>query len=650
MVVRETEGEGGKRRTLGRRPNGKAVSFALLENALRGLRAGEKGLCLAAFFFLALMPAAEVFARLCQTGIPASSSLIGQLLLAAGFLAGTLTTRSGEHLSIALSRFVKNGRVRDALAAVSGCVSVFVLTCAFWYSLSFLKNGLAPALVGFVPAHFFAAVMPLGYGIMVVRFALQTPVKERARLLPAAVFLTATFCSLPAISRFLWGLSAAPAAVEIIGGVLSLALELFSVPLVLLLVAAALAGTPLFVVLGGVALTLLQASGGQGEAVPIQAYTALTDTSIVAIPLFTITGFFLSESKAGERLVQCFRSLFSWMPGGMVVAAVVICAFFTSFTGASGVTILALGGVLFTILSEKSAYPEKFSLGLLSSAGSIGLLFPPSLPLILVGVTSMTNIIHLFLGALFPGLILVLAMIAFGVIASMKTKIPVEPFDKEKALAALKASAFEILLPFILIAGYFTGVLSLVEIGAVSALYVFIVEVFVHKDIALTAAPKVVFKAVPIIGGVLSILAMSKALSHGIVFTQVPDALASWMLGAVRSKWVFLLLLNLALLVTGCLMDIFSAILVVLPLLMPLGEAYGISPVHLGVIFVINMELGFLTPPVGLNLFLASYRFGKPLTRVCLCALPFLIIQLLVVLLVTYLPWLSTFLPGLAGG
>jgi tripartite ATP-independent transporter DctM subunit len=261
-----------------------------------------------------------------------------------------------------------------------------------------------------------------------------------------------------------------------------------------------------------------------------------------------------------------------------------------------------------------------------------------------VGATTQTNIFHLFLGGIFPGFILMAAVIIFGIIASIRIKIPVEKFEAPKALSALKESVFEILLPVFLIVGYFTGVLSLVEIGAAGALYIFIVEVFIHRDIKFREVPKVFIKAIPIIGGVLSILALSKALSYYIVDTQAPANLAKWMQSAISSKFVFLLLLNLTLLVVGCLMDIFSAILIVLPLIVPLGQAYGIDPVHLGIIFITNLEVGFLTPPVGLNLFLASYRFNKSFVDICRYVFPFLLIQLAVVLLVTYVPWLSTYL------
>jgi tripartite ATP-independent transporter DctM subunit len=414
-------------------------------------------------------------------------------------------------------------------------------------------------------------------------------------------------------------------------------------PAVILFILAALAGTPLFVVMGGAALILIQGAGGEIDVIANQVYTTLTNENFIAIPLFTLVGFFLSESRAGERLVQTFRSLLSWLPGGMVIFTVLICAFFTSFTGASGVTILALGGILYTILGEVK-YPESFTTGLLTSVGSIGLLFPPSLPIILVGTTSMTNIFHVFLGGIFPGLVLVIGVIIFSLIVSGKTKIPVEPFNLRKAFSALQNSIFEILLPIFLIAGYFSGILSLTEIGAAGVIYIFIVEVLIHKDIKLSGIFKVFSKAVPIIGGVLSIIALSQALSYYIVDTQIPENLVHWMLDAVESKYLFLLLLNVSLLLMGCLMDIYSAILILLPLIVPLGTAYGIHPVHLGIIFITNMEVGFMTPPVGMNLFLASYRFQRPFTEICRYVLPFLFIQLAVVLIVTYVPWFSTFL------
>ncbi|MDR2404071.1 MAG: TRAP transporter large permease subunit [Spirochaetaceae bacterium] len=603
----------------------------------------ERGICYLSLLLLALVPVAEVFARQFKTGIPSASPIMTHLLLVAGFLAAMIATKEGEHLSVAIVQYIPGERVKRNLAAVTSLVSVFVSVILVWSSLSFIRICLSGQLIGFIPDRIFALVMPVGFAVMTFRFVRLSPLRGPARLLLAASILLGTLCSLPAIAKLIWEFDSPDPifnAILVLGDIAAF----IKIPGIILLCLSALAGSPIFTIISGIAFLIIQSSGGEPEAVTIEIYTALTESDIIAIPLFTLTGFFLSESKAGERLVHTFRSLFNWIPGGMIIATMILCAFFTSFTGASGVTILALGGILYTILKDKLKYPEGFTVGLLTSAGGIGLLFPPSLPIILVGAATYTNIIHVFLGAIIPGSILVLAMIVFGIIASVKTRIPLEPFSIRRAGSGLRGSAFEILLPFLLIGGYFSGVLSLVEIGAVAVVYVFVVEVLIHRDIPLRDLPRVFSKAVPIIGGVLAILAMAKALSYAIVDTQLPDNLARWLQSAVQSKYVFLLLLNLILLVVGCLMDIFSAILVVLPLISPLGQAYGIDPVHLGIIFIINLEVGFLTPPVGLNLFLASYRFKKPFIEICRYVWPFLLIQFTVVLLVTYVPWFSTFL------
>jgi tripartite ATP-independent transporter DctM subunit len=554
-----------------------------------------------------------------------------------------ITAKNEDHLSIALVQNFSGEKMKTLLKAVTNCLAAFVIVVVAWSSISFIQIGLIGRRIGFVPDRVFALVLPVGYGVIALRFALTAPLKGKARALPFLALLLGTFCALPVIAKAVWGFNL-PDFFASLSDNLSFVAYYMRIPGTVLLIAAALAGAPLFVVMGGLSLLLIQGSWGEIDVVANQVYIALTQDSIIPIPLFTLAGFFLSESKAGDRLVQTFRGLFSWFPGGMIVATVFICAFFTSFTGASGVTILALGGILYSVLSEHARYPEDFTVGLLTSSGSIGLLFPPSLPIILVGATSMTNIMHLFLGGIIPGIILVATLIVFGIVASIKTRIPLEPFRAREALRGLRKSALEILLPFLLIAGFFSGILSLVEIAAVSVIYLFVVEVCVHRDIKLSNLIVLLRKAVPIMGGVLSIIALSMALSYYIVDTQAPDRLALWMQAAVQSKFVFLLLLNLALLVVGCLMDIFSAILIVLPLVVPLGQAYSVDPVHLGIIFITNLEVGFLTPPVGLNLFLAAYRFKKPFTSICRYVFPFLLIQLAVVVLVTYVPWFSTFL------
>ena len=614
----------------------------------------EKAVCVIAIVALVLIASAEVFAKLFGSSVPASTGLLTHFLLLLGLFSGMYTAGTKEHLSIALVQYVKNEKLRQMISLVTDFIAVFFCTIVAWSSVSFVKIAIRPELIGFIPNLVFVLAMPISYGVMALRFAMQmsggSPGKlpgkapSKNRLLPLAALFFGSLAAFPVIVKIIWGFDA-PDLVYNAFEFYYNTLYTLQIPLIILLVAAALMGAPLFTVIGGIALVMIQSAWGEAEAVNNSIFSALTDSNIIAIPLFTITGFILSESRAGERLVHSFRSWFSWIPGGMIIVTVILCSFFTSFTGASGVTILALGGILYTILSKKSSYPEHFTIGLLTSAGWIGLLFPPSLPIILVGATARTNVIHMFLGALLPGIILVIVMIVIGIAASVKVKIPVEPFRLSGALSSLKRSALELILPVFLLAGFFSGIFSVVEVAAISVIYVFIVEALVYRDIKIADLPKVFYKALPIIGGILGIIAMAKALSFAIVDTQAPDNFARWMQGAVQSKFLFLLLLNLALLAIGCLMDIFSAILVVLPLITPLGAIYGIDPVHLGVIFLVNMGASFLTPPVGINLFLASYRFEKPFMQVCRYVLPFFLAQLAVVFLVTYVPVLSTFLP-----
>jgi tripartite ATP-independent transporter DctM subunit len=608
----------------------------------------EDWICNGALILLAVIPALESLSRfLFKQGIPSSQDITTHLLLVAGCVSGMITTRKKEHLSIGLIAYLKNERARNTLAVITNLFSSFISLILAFCSAVFIKVSLfPPAMISFIPEWVFALALPAGFTVMALRFASYAPLGGKARLAALLPFAAGLFCSLPLICKFIWELDM-PDAVFDMNAFFTDGAEKIALPAFALLAALAFAGTPLFIVIGGLALVLFQSSGWEADTIIIDAASALTTSDYIAIPLFTLVGFFLSESRAGERLVKTFKHFFGWFPGGMIIASVVLCAFFTTFTGASGVTILALGGILFTILSKNAAYPERFSIGLLASSGSIGLLFPPSLPLILVGITMRENILHFFAAGALPGILLMLAMAVFGIIMSIRVKIPLETFSARKAARAFIDSFFEVLLPFLLIAGFFSGVLSLVEIGAAALIYVFIIEVCVRRDIKIRAVPQVFAKALPIIGGIFSILALSKALSDYIAFTQAPEQFALWLQGAVSSKWLFLLILNLALLLAGCLMDIFSAIMVALPLVAPLGAAYGIDPLHLGIIFLVNLEAGYLTPPVGLNLFLASYRFNRPFVHVCRDVLPFLCIQLAVVILVTYIPALSTFLPHL---
>ena len=629
----------------------------------------EERICLAALALMSLLPVMDAILRPFNIVIPNSRFFLLRFFLISALFAAMLCTRKNEHISIALLQFIKNEKIKQFFLVFTFIVSVFVTTVFFWNSISFIQYSLFNRTGTVIPEWIFALALPIAYFVLTIRFFIfsVSPLINKDRktwffyFLPLASLILGCIAAMPAIVKIIWGmegeLSFTPPVIlydlvnNLYDGTFSL-----RTPLILFFIFAALSGTPIFIAIGGIGLVIIQSAFLEPDAGAIQVYSALTNTDIMAIPLFTLTGFFLSESKAGERLVAAFKSLFSWLPGGMVIATVIICAFFTSFTGASGVTILALGGILYTILNEKSGYPEKFSIGLLTSAGNVGLLFPPSLIIILVASTSTYitvlignsfdySIIDFFIGAIIPGIILVLSRIIFGLSISIKVKIPVEPFKPKEALKAIKGSIYEILLPIILVTGYLTGILpSLVEISAVSVIYVFIIEVFVHKDIPVKNIVDVFMKAVPIIGGILIILSMAQVLSYGVIDIRVPEYFAEWMRTAVESRILFLLLLNLALIILGCFMDIFSAILVVLPLIIPLAHVYDIHPIHLGVIFIINMEMGYLTPPVGLNLYLASYRFNKPFLEICRYVLPFLLMQLVVVLIVTYIPSLSTFL------
>jgi tripartite ATP-independent transporter DctM subunit len=429
------------------------------------------------------------------------------------------------------------------------------------------------------------------------------------------------------------------------GGVQKLhsVMSALSLPILILLIVSAVFGTPIFVILGGAALLFFFRTGGQLSSVADEAYIMLKGENIPAIPLFTLVGFILSESKAGERLVRLFRALLGWMPGGLAVMSVLVCAFFTIFTGASGVTILAIGGLLSFVLVQ-SRYQKDYSLGLLTSSGSIGLLFFPSIPLIMYGVTAQISIKEMGIGGLLPGLIMVVTVCLLGIRYAFKSRVDRTAFQPYEIIPTLNESKWEILLPWVVLVSYFTGATTLVETAALAVAYVLIIEVIVHRDIKIRQLPQVFLKCIPIIGGVLIILTAAKGLSFFFVDQQIPTRLVEWFQNAISSKYVFLIMLNLALLVTGCFMDIFSAITVVAPLIIPLGVAYGIHPVHLGIIFLANLELGYLTPPVGINLFLASYRFNEPLSKIYRQILPFFLPRLAAVLLITYVPWFTTWL------
>jgi len=416
--------------------------------------------------------------------------------------------------------------------------------------------------------------------------------------------------------------------------------------LIIALIALALFGMPLFTVLGTIALVLFWQAGIDISAVGISMYTLAHSPLLVAIPLFTFAGYLFAYSKAPDRLVTLSRALF---PGGLAVVALASCAVFTAFTGASGVTIIAMGGLLLPALTM-DGYNRRFNLGLLTASGSLGLLFPPSLPLILYGYVASVSIDKLFLAGLLPGLFLVLVLSAYGVWQGRKDGVVRQKISATAALSALRGAAWEAPLPILILGGIYSGVITVMEAAALTAGYVFIVEVFIYKDIKLRDVPSIVGESMTLVGGILIILACALGLTNYLVDAEVPMLLLDWMQQYIDSKYTFLLLLNIFLLVVGCLMDIFSALIVVVPLIVPVALGFGVDPVHLGIIFLTNLEIGYITPPVGLNLFISSYRFKEPVVSLYLASLPFLLLLLGALLVITYIPAISLFLVNLVGG
>jgi len=593
---------------------------------------------------LSLLPVLEVIVRkIFRTGIPGSNDYIIHLVLWITFLGGMITSREKRHLALSVGIESVPEKFRGRIEIFNAFIGSSLTTAFAWSALSFVILGFDGSMrVGFIPVQIVAAIMPVGYAVMAGRFIKNVPKEGGGKLAAGFGILVGTFFAIGPITNLLYMfIFNMPVFVDSLQFFYFDVMRIIGIPVIILLIAATFSGTPLFVVLGGIAFILFARINAPLEIIANEGYTMLTGKTLPAIPLFTITGFFLSESNAGKRFVNLFQSFFGWLPGGLAIMAVLVSTFFTTFTGASGVTILALGALLFYVLVKSGKYKESFSRGLLTSSGSIGILFPPSLPIIIYGVSAQINIKHMFLGGLIPGILMVLILSIIGIIAAKRSKVDTMPFNRRQAFSALRESVWEILLPVIILAAYFGGITTLVETGAIAVVYAFIVEVLIKRDLRLKDIPVLLKKCVPIIGGVLIILAASKALSYFLIDAQIPVRLTDWVQINIHSKYIFLILLNIALLITGMFMDIFSAIMVVVPLIIPLGNLFGIHPVHLGAIFLVNLELGYLTPPVGLNLFLASYRFEKPLAEVSRNVLPFFAVRLAVLLLVTYLPFLS---------
>ncbi len=407
----------------------------------------------------------------------------------------------------------------------------------------------------------------------------------------------------------------------------------------------ALLGSPLFIVISALALLSFYSAEIDLSVVIIEM-SRLADTPLlISLPLFIFAGTVLSESNAPKRILTLSRILLGWMPGGLAVVSLMVCAVFTAFTGASGVTIFALGGLLLPALL-KDGYSEKFSTGLITSSGSLGLLFPPSLPLILYGVISETRVDHLFLAGILPGLLMLSLLVFYGMKKSPVKRKRWTSYTTKEIIDGLRTSSWELFLPVIVLVGIYGGFITAGEAAAITALYVLIIEVFIYKDIPISKLPAIMSRSMMLFGGILVILAASMATTNYLIDQEIPSRLFEFIKTTIHSKYTFLLLLNVFLLLVGAMLDIFSALILIVPLIIPIAEGYGVDPIHLGIIFLTNLQIGYCTPPIGLNLFLASYRFDKPIVQLYKATLPFLIILLFTLLLITYLPWLSIGLIG----
>ena len=418
----------------------------------------------------------------------------------------------------------------------------------------------------------------------------------------------------------------------------------YLIPVVLIL---AFFGMPLFAVILSLALIGFYSSGIDLSVIAIEIFRLTNTPLLLALPLFTFAGYLLSHGNTSKRLVRLSRALLGWLPGELVIISLFACAFFTAFTGATGITIVAMGALLYPALT-RDGYNKRFSLGLVTTSGSLGLLLPPSLPLIIYAVIvqqmdleKSVTIKELFVAGLYPSLLMIFFIIMWSAWTNRNVVKPKIPFDKKEAFDALKEAIWGLPLPFIVLGGIYGGFFAVSEAAAITALYILLVQIFIHKETQLKDLPEIAKESMLVVGGILLILGVSLALTNYLIDAEMPTLLFDWVKQHINSPITFLLFLNIFLLLLGAILDIFSALVIMVPLIVPLAIGYGIDPIHLGIIFLANMQLGYFTPPVGMNLFIASYRFNRPITDIYKATIPFFFVLLAAVLIITYWPALS---------
>jgi len=605
----------------------------------------ENWLISTALGVMMVLPLLEVALRRFNSGVSGSAEMLQHLVLFVAMAGGAIAARENRLLSLSTFTAFLKGPWATAARSLSASVSVFVTFAIGIGCYQFINTGgIGDEVLFFgVPVWVFMAVMPVGFALLGLRIIWFGGSSWYLRLIPVMAGVALYFfCthSFEDVEGFVW-------------------------PMIVLLILATIAGAPLYVAIGGMALIMNWGWSGyfpeERVEITIQTqsqtlYGFISNPLLVTLPLFTLAGYFLAQGDSSKRLIRLIHSIFGGVRGGAVIVTVLVCAFFTTFTGASGVTILALGGLLMPVL-QSAGYSERSSIGMLTGAGSLGVLFPPCLPLILYAVVATnTKLVSLsltdvFLGGAIPGALLVLMTIAWGVWKQPQANIVRAPLDWVETRKAFTGALGELFLPIVALFALFSGFATPIEAASVSALYAFLLYLvdarWVRKARIRTELPRMMSECGLLVGGVLLILGVAMGLTDYLIFAMIPDQMVDWAQTTIESKLLFLLALNGALILVGCLMDIFSAIIVIVPLIVPLGVVFGIDPIHLGIIFLANLQLGYLTPPIGMNLFLASYRFGKPMSEVIKASLPLLAVFVIGVLLITYVPFLTTWLPGL---
>ena len=578
-----------------------------------------EGLPVAGFLLLTALPLVDFLGRpLAGFHIPGSATYTQQLTFFLTFIGGFAATLTGKHLTLSAANLLHGVRARQEAEFFSLCAAASVTAILAYASFCVVvaERVQGQKLTFGLPVWVSESVMPLGLGLISLTYILKSSNWLPARLCAAAI-AGAVFCLgiIQPTDSIAWVLGA-------------------------ILMAATFLGSPVFAAMSGLALIFFWRQGTPVSAVTAEIYRLVGSPTLPAIPLLTATGFVLAETNAARRLVNFFRALLGFIPGGVAVLVGAVCALFTALTGGSGVTIIALGGLVYPILLN-DGYPEKFSLGLVTAAGSLGLLFPPCLAVVLYSVVSNTPADQLFIAGMVPGTLLLALVAIYCVNVSLKAGIERQPFKWRELLAAGRIAKWDLSIPVAMIILFGSGLASLLETSAFACAYTIVISCFIHRDLSMKQLPVTLVKAAALVGAVLILLSCAMGLTSYLVDAQIPDRLLEIVRERIHSPLLFLLTLNVVLLVLGSILEIFSAIIVLTPLVIPLGVAFGVHPVHLGVIFLANLQLGFLFPPVGLNLLLSSSCFGKPMGALYRSVIPFLLILGLGVLLITYVPALS---------